>query len=823
MSGFTVPGERSGSNSPPVVASLSPSSTSYLDHPHYNASWIMHHHQPTAPVATSALRPSIDANLTEHQSLREHQTHTAPASKTVSSTPHRFPMLAATSTSWESNKPAQRNKSIRRTHPKYSRSSSSVASEPTEERGTAKLSSAEVGGWANVDSAAERGVWGKVNHRPHFSNGRPDTFGHSITEDLSHLKPEHSQRRNGGREADQLFISHSVTDHSSSRMPGGNSYSTSPHDYPQGERVNFDQHFPRQRQSGESNVHNAGFPALSIPSGSIQEQNSRRASVSHQASDHTHEPGHERLNEPFHVDCELVDYILPCNNNQIYKTRVHDLPNSDARLNHPIAQNTGTLQINRNPLTTTSTSRRPLSIQEIVRITNMSNTDHLLLYLKQKHITFSQLLNFINRGVTKEEILMFLQKPDISTTHEPWLLEPESKFPQNVSLSTKTIEVSQLPESPESNSDVFFTESAVNSTIIFDSSDKQTALSTNPEDELNDEAVESTDIENEQRQRNRKKKNRDRQRGNGQRGKNERGKKNKGQRGKKGRQKALSDLVNTTVMLPVDDNTTISVSAKQFTVTEPAISNVSPEIPVSTLPSFSSQTTFAALPPEPSMKTFSDTTASRSNPNLAQIPLSVHSSTTVPSSEVAIKVELATTPVVSRVATPSWIQMGTSNPVHVPSSDSLPTDKNSEASILSVTLMELPADHKGKKTHETVPEDLRPKSVQRRPSNPMPQDMHRPHQEKQRPPKPVRKSPKHTSVSMLEQTETEFGGRTNFVKEQQKDDYIFPIKGILIISGVMGALAVFTLVVLISYAVIKCTKKPVVNNYQVSEQKPVNQ
>lgn len=60
--------------------------------------------------------------------------------------------------------------------------------------------------------------------------------------------------------------------------------------------------------------------------------------------------------------------------------------------------------------------------------------------------------------------------------------------------------------------------------------------------------------------------------------------------------------------------------------------------------------------------------------------------------------------------------------------------------------------------------------------------------------------------------------KVNFVREEHRDDYVFPLRGLLIISGLMGALAVFTLVVLISYAVIKCSKKPVVNNYQVSEQ-----
>ncbi|XP_063877820.1 uncharacterized protein LOC135109899 isoform X1 [Scylla paramamosain] len=78
-------------------------------------------------------------------------------------------------------------------------------------------------------------------------------------------------------------------------------------------------------------------------------------------------------------------------------------------------------------------------------------------------------------------------------------------------------------------------------------------------------------------------------------------------------------------------------------------------------------------------------------------------------------------------------------------------------------------------------------------------------------PRPATPSPE------FEQTINEIE-RVNFVREKQRDDYVFPLRGLLIISGLMGALAVFTLVVLISYAVIKCSKKPVVNNYQVSQQ-----
>ncbi|XP_018026773.1 uncharacterized protein LOC108682165 isoform X2 [Hyalella azteca] len=40
-------------------------------------------------------------------------------------------------------------------------------------------------------------------------------------------------------------------------------------------------------------------------------------------------------------------------------------------------------------------------------------------------------------------------------------------------------------------------------------------------------------------------------------------------------------------------------------------------------------------------------------------------------------------------------------------------------------------------------------------------------------------------------------------------------------SAIMGSLAVFTFFVLIAYTIVKCTRKPTLNNYQVSDKKPV--
>ncbi|KAG0719670.1 hypothetical protein GWK47_050026 [Chionoecetes opilio] len=132
--------------------------------------------------------------------------------------------------------------------------------------------------------------------------------------------------------------------------------------------------------------------------------------------------------------------------------------------------------------------------------------------------------------------------------------------------------------------------------------------------------------------------------------------------------------------------------------------------------------------------------------------------------------------------------------------------RNSDVSIVSVTLVEAPSDPKpNTPLHTTFTEKPPPKG----------QDTHTtPTLWEER--KPL-KIPRPKKPSETEQTVNEVE-KVNFVREKQRDDYVFPLRGLLIISGLMGALAVFTLVVLISYAVIKCSKKPVVNNYQVSEQ-----
>nr|XP_045594447.1 flocculation protein FLO11-like [Procambarus clarkii] len=853
VGGVTIPGEQSGSNSPPIVASLSPSSIGSSDHhPYRNTPGIIYHRQPISPVATAASNSGNDADLTKQHFLRaHHHTHFAPTPRNISSsTRHKIPMLAATATSWNSSMSAHADTSITRRARKDHRDtriSSRMVPEPVEEGDTKEVTLGEAGG-TSEDNAAVGGVWEtraidegtvleKGNHRPHFSDGRPDTFGHSITEDLSHLKTEHSPRRDRGREA-VTFISYPASDHSS--------------------RAASDQYYPRHHGFAvhEDNFHNTGSTDSHISSGSIPEQVSRRVSVSHHVAGHTHQPHPERTSEPFHGGFESVDYTLQSRNNQEGNNpRVYGLPTDDFHQNDRVVRERGTSPASPNTATTTSSSARPLSIQEIVRAKNMSNTDDLLLFLKEKNIPFRKLIEFINRGAKIQEVLLFLQSDTDTPTNEPSFSSKSNSKPlrdlsltdeeyagnvfKNKTRPRKNSEISQVAESPESNSGIIFSEK-IHVTATSDLSDNQNfPLSTSPEDELNDEALKDTiDTDDEKKQRrNRNKGQRVRQRG------KNRGKKNKGKKGKKGEQ-GLPDLVYTTVILPVDTNingsgakvtqfsistetplttTTIpSVSTKSFITTESNIPNLSTDIP--TPASSSTQSPITTLPDGPARKTtFTHLAVSRPSINLAQIPVSPQSPTTALASATATllptTVFITSTHQTTPPPTSTTISLdpsGGNSGTPLPETEGFAPAKTSEVSILSVTIMEIPAEKNNE--DETVLEY--PKPSKKRPSHQ--QDTHRSH-ERRRPPKVLHNYPKHTSVSTMEQTENELKSRTNFVREQQTDDYVFPVKGILIISGVLGALAVFTLVVLISYAVIKCSKKPVVNNYQVSEQKPVAQ
>ncbi|XP_068230012.1 uncharacterized protein [Palaemon carinicauda] len=143
----------------------------------------------------------------------------------------------------------------------------------------------------------------------------------------------------------------------------------------------------------------------------------------------------------------------------------------------------------------------------------------------------------------------------------------------------------------------------------------------------------------------------------------------------------------------------------------------------------------------------------------------------------------------------------------------LPPSKPSEVSIIAFTVMKIP---KQKPKEETVLEDVMP--VKSGPNHHIPRKQHHnfpSHRMDNKPRLYPSVSPKKIEENMVI--------RTPYIREESKNNYTFPVRGFMIITGIMGALAVFTLVVLISYAIIKCSKQPVVNNYQVSEQKSTTQ
>lgn len=204
--GLTARGEQSSSNSPPVVASRSPSSTTYSAYPHHNIQQVTHHHRPTAPIATAASGSRSDASLNGQRFLIDHQqTLSASTAQSIPAPTLRgIRVSSGTSTASSSYKSAHPSASVNNRNPQYARVSSERAvPEPKEKSQTLNANQSEAeGGWAEMETEALGGVWEEAgtdvmsrtwsmrDHHPHSSHGRHDTFGHSITEDFTHLENE---------------------------------------------------------------------------------------------------------------------------------------------------------------------------------------------------------------------------------------------------------------------------------------------------------------------------------------------------------------------------------------------------------------------------------------------------------------------------------------------------------------------------------------------------------------------------------------------------------------------------------------------------------
>ncbi|KAK4321317.1 hypothetical protein Pmani_007858 [Petrolisthes manimaculis] len=411
--------------------------------------------------------------------------------------------------------------------------------------------------------------------------------------------------------------------------------------------------------------------------------------------------------------------------------------------------------------------RRNLGVQDIARLAGLTTAEDLLLFLERKGVTERHLFEFVNRGVTQREVLAFLEDPHNTTV---------ARSP--TSVDTRHNDFSVSDDDGEGG------EQGMEPGVILPASDPNERK----DSEEGEVSMAATEGNEEERQR---RKNRKKARGKGRRDR-ERGKKGRRGRNRGGRRWRQGGRRQSTTPDPSEDTPEGETSSSTINTTPSSTINIthqhlpSTTVPVDTLllPQSSSQPPSVILP--------THTTA-------AAVPFHPHQQY----------------PTTSTVAT---LLPATESPSVTTQT---PSGKTALVSEITVTVMETHTDD-----HDeiTVVENLRP--ARRRPNLPGKQhrdfdtnssgrgEGHRGDDERPRGGmlgKGLR-DPVQTEVELPTE-------RTNFSREQQRDGYRFPVKGILIISGLMGALAVFTLVVLISYAVIKCTKKPVVNNYQVSEQK----
>ncbi|XP_071536582.1 uncharacterized protein [Panulirus ornatus] len=810
--GLTVRGEQSSSNSPPVVASRLPSSATYSAYPRHNIQQGAYYHRPTAPIATAISGSRPYAGLNEDNPLfdRQQRISASKAQSIPALTPRGSRVSAATLT------PTSRYQSMHLdAGASVTLSSKRAVPEPMEKSQALNVNPTEAeGGWAEMDTAGKGGVseggtdvmgsiWRRRSHNPHSSYSRHDTFGHNITEDLTHLENEYAPRSNQGRGAHQTF-----------------SYSPDIEYSAQNSRTLI---YPQEEgATGNSNRHNH----YQQPSESRETSKNifGRGTLSRNPTHHVRQPVH-RTSGPFHRG-----YMSKDNSQQRHINHKYDQVGNNSHHDNSSIQNTDRKTTYQNALSTTIIPHRPLSMREVQQLKNISEIGDLLHFLKRKGIAFGQLLEFVKSRATKQEVLDFLDRPDIlTTTYKPPVTKSFNESPTNFSfrdedyevtalrkkshLLTKSSETSNIPLLSNTNSDTSFNEGIMHDSTESDTSySHSTLLFTSPEDGLKDDELtkESQRNGDQEKQRNRKKNRKDRRKN-----RKNKGNKKKRQRGRKEKTKTHPDFVFTTVILPINKESDVqdvetsetqlpytprsSTKEPPVLIVESGISNSSSVTPISRTISFPNQTQVVTLPTERA-----PVTPSSSTTTLPLIPTTLSDTST-----------MERNPLTSRSTSSS---MPEEPQTDIPTLS--PPNKTSEVSIISIAVMKAPINETRKKHgDETVFEYSKP--LTKRPKQHKPhQDMYGLHNDSLNPPKVMLETPQHTLAPTPKKTENEIGRRTNLVPEQHTDDYVFPIKGILIISGVMGALAVFTLVVLISYAVIKCSKKPVVNNYQVSEQKP---
>lgn len=764
--GISVRSDSGSDTGPPVVASRSPYSTWQAKDTsgHVSRVGTGGGHEPLAPVATAtsgSRAPVADASsATGRRSLPD-------------------PQLVEPATFGDAGAPGSRAPSPSSPWSRYDVG--------RDEGGWARGGghpARTVGGAREAEAGASEGAWDTQARRlPSPSEGRPDTFGHRISEDLSHLDTEYSPRKSNRRWSSQV-----PSLHFSSASSGGAHGS-----FPQ-----------RPYDEQNSRWHNSRAGSAS---------GNERSSTRFRNWDREERPSTSP--RPSYVDYNAHEY--PPRGSYNYPSRARDPVSHGDPYSNPASRGEPAL----------------LTIQQIKQMINISSHDEFFELLKKRGIGFSQLLEYMNRGANEDEVLQLLGYQRTTTTTDP----PEARPPQT-----------RLED--EHGGDAF--DSQADSSLYFGEGAHRASQGSpfrGGAHLARDEVIDGDEVSSaEERRRNRKERKR-------------KGKKNRRRKGKGGRRQRLPDLVYTTDILPVDgaQGSTTAAEAEfkppssgtpnvgsnidASTTTQqpddarpstpaasavlpgpspnrpPVLSNSPPQPGSSTQPTFPEEapaaTSFPDVPDEASatqthtLLTMTEffpepfgVVASATAPDVAlPLPTSGQDAPTTTAKPPLKKSDPALTPRSSSSTLPSAPGDPYADDVTFP-----PGIRPSEVSIHSITVMKVPEGD------ETVPEVLAPAS--RRPNHRRPiVKAHFP---------PERNISRFTTTN-LEEPEFEIGSRSILVQNIPKEEYQFPIKGLLIISGVLGAMAVFTLVILISYCIIKCSKPPAINNYRVTEQKPVAQ
>ncbi|CAL4184198.1 unnamed protein product, partial [Meganyctiphanes norvegica] len=432
-------------------------------------------------------------------------------------------------------------------------------------------------------------------------------------------------------------------------------------------------------------------------------------------------------------------------------------------------------------------NRKTLSVTEVMQATN-NTSDQLVEILKQKGIVFKDFLQLLKDGATLQHVAALLSTPDNSN----------STLRQDIARENFTV---VLP----TTIGVVFTNS--NETSSDDFGDQHSEYDTSETEDL--EGSESEEIfiieHSEDKSYGRKK---DINAGNSEKRHNRHGKsrRNKSKNNKKRNKKkskdpasqSFHDTLNSTDIHSFNSSTEDN---QEYDLSEPFI----PQTTVS------STTTTKAILMLPTLATTASSPVIETSTGLPESLSDLKESTTIPPEmhPAGPRADALTLPPTNRISEATIISLSVEETLRImpPNEETL-----SEFEYVQNTEVRKPVkgvykqkeeDFKWDKTH--IEEDY----VQDIYTKPLDFDWQLTQVEKEvKDYRPLghRQDEEHVVTSQD-------------VLGEPIYEYKIPLKGLLVISGILGALAVFTFVILIAYTIVKCTKPPVVNNYQVNEQK----